>query len=217
MFKKVTSLFLAIILCFLCGIPVFGVDEPEIRKNENVKYHTDVLDATDMTEEEVEAAFKAQIEEAEASVLAAHGNLGYTKTVYGTVTTKDAVGYPGNQPEEGVGFGPAGGSFNITRSGGPTVNVSFSANLSDYFTVSIGVDLGNVVDYQSAYGCNIPGSPSGTRVYYKVIEIRNVTIRPYVVYWRQSNLDSWQVAEATEKVTINDTFFELEKVKTVYL
>lgn len=203
--KKMICLILSLSMCITLCVPVFASDKSEARSNSSISHTTNIINVSDMSVEQRKNAFQTHIDEVTTEVLAQNGtrgNLGYSKTEYGTVSTNTIQGYPGDQPTRGYSFGPLGGTVYFTETGGPTVTVSINANLADYLSVSIAIPLGKMTSTATGYGCNIPGSSSTSPAYYKVYETKTVTISPYVVYWRQTNLDPWQVARRGEHVEI---------------
>ncbi|MCI6759687.1 MAG: hypothetical protein MR590_02930 [Clostridiales bacterium] len=198
MFKKLTSLSLAIILCLLCCIPAFAGNELEVRQEDNMKYTISYSDGRNMTEKEREEAFREYVSAVEASVLAAHGNLGELRTEYAETIIKDVTGYP-DQNEGGYSFWPKGYLY-LLDEGGPKSSLSVSFTLNGFFSIGVSVPLGEIVEERVGTACEIPGSPRGQEVYYKVFETKRVEIRPFVIYWRENAFEPWQTFEAAADV-----------------
>lgn len=60
--------------------------------------------------------------------------------------------------------------------------------------------IGEIVEERVGTACEIPGSPRGQEVYYKVFETKRVEIRPFVIYWRENAFEPWQTFEAAADV-----------------
>lgn len=199
---RIVSLLLSLVMCSTQCIPAFASSE-SIGRVSDIPHTTIYMDVRSMTSEERDCAFQNHMSEATAAVLAQHGtrgNLGYTDTNYGSTTRHTVKGYPGDQPPGGYSYGPQGGAVHFTQTGGPTVSISISASIPNYISINIAIPLGAMTEVETGYSCNIPGSPQSAPVYYKVYEQKVVEVTPYVVYWRQTSLDEWQVAGTGEVV-----------------
>lgn len=203
MFRKMICVLLAATLCVSMNAYAANADITVDSSVASLHHTTYYVDSRGKTRSQRDADFQAYLQsvtDAVGSVNGARGNLGYSYSEVGDPYQKNVPGYPGNQPTYGYSFGPLGGTVYFTETGGPSAEVSFTTNLTDYFSVSVSIPLGNMTSTTTGHACNIPGSPDSDPVYYKVFEYKTVEITPYVVYWRQTTLDPWVVADTGEYV-----------------
>lgn len=175
-----------------------------------------------MTEEEIEAEHKRQIE-AEVFRLTKSSNLKDDGVIrpfddpsdyrieYGTRKVGSVEGFAGNQTT-GVRF-PTLGGFYYSTSGGPTTTLNLSFP-EPYDWLSLSVPLGN----KSTSGIYV--AAPNTTDYFKLSVIKDYSVQPYIVYryTYDTNLgyNTWQVFNKSHNITHVGTQAYAKKVPSPY-
>ena len=204
MSKKLLSLALALVMCMSLCIPAWAMDTNDPNEA-SVPNTVTVVDCRNMSEAQREQAFQAFKRKITGTtdVPRLRANLGYSYTKWAKNVEKDAVGWPGRQNPQGYSFSDGGDLF-FTSDGGPQVSLSISVDLPGS-PFSVGISLGNMTNGRTLNLCHIPASPRNNPVWYKILETKTVSVRPYVTYWRQTKLDPWTVASSGQYVQVMST------------